>query len=266
MKRFYSALRFVGLDPKRMVKIPGAMLRLRRDMTRFKAMEATSRTKLPFGKFYPCIEDSGAESGTASGHYFHQDLHVARRIYKASPRRHADVASRVDGFVAHVAVFREIEVLDIRTLTTTASNIVFRQCDIMGDLPEQFVGQFDSLSCLHALEHFGLGRYGDPLDPDGHLRGLANLHRALEPGGALYLAIPMGPDRIEFNAHRVLSTRSILDLLDGRFDLVRFSYVNDAGDFFDGVDLTPSEIERSFGCHWGLGIVEARKAPGSPQA
>jgi hypothetical protein len=38
-------------------------------------------------------------------------------------------------------------------------------------------GYCDSLSCLHALEHFGLGRYGDPIDPRGHEKGITRWRR-----------------------------------------------------------------------------------------
>ncbi|MCP6151398.1 hypothetical protein NL425_26980, partial [Klebsiella pneumoniae] len=69
-------------------------------------------------------------AGDAARHYFHQDLHVARRIFALAPARHVDVGSRIDGFVAHVAAFRAIEVVDIRPLSTTARNIVFLTADL----------------------------------------------------------------------------------------------------------------------------------------
>jgi hypothetical protein len=107
------------------------LVRFRRDLRKFQALQARSHSQMRFGN--PCIDDYGAESGTAAGHYFHQDLIVAQRIFKANPIRHVDVASRVDGFVAHLAVFREVEVFDIRPLTTSARNIVFRRCNIMAE-------------------------------------------------------------------------------------------------------------------------------------
>lgn len=82
---------------------------------------------------------------------------VAQRIFEANPTRHVDVASRVDGFVAHLAVFRQVEVFGIRRLTTSARNIVFHRCDVMAEIKPEYVNYCDSLSCLHALEHFGLG-------------------------------------------------------------------------------------------------------------
>ena len=57
------------------------------------------------------LSDYADSAGTVKGHYFHQDLLVARLIHEHNPKRHIDIASRIDGFVAHVASFREIEVL-----------------------------------------------------------------------------------------------------------------------------------------------------------
>jgi len=73
-------------------------------------------------------------------------------------------------------------------------------------------GYSDSVSCLHALEHFGLGRYGDPVDPNGYARGVANLAGLVREGGALYLSVPIGVERVEFNAHRVFDPRRIVSI------------------------------------------------------
>jgi len=62
-------------------------------------------------------------AGSASGHYFHQDLLVASFIFKKNPSRHIDIASRIDGFVAHVASFRKIDVMDVRDLNELATGI-----------------------------------------------------------------------------------------------------------------------------------------------
>src|ERR1700693_5429947 len=125
------------------------------------------------------LSDYGDQAGIASGHYFHQDLLVASLIHNRNPRRHIDVGSRIDGFVAHVAAFRNIEIIDIRPLKPTGhKNILSLQADLMNE--SQVLPTADSVSCLHAIEHFGLGRYGDPLDPDGHKKGFKNLLRMLE--------------------------------------------------------------------------------------
>ena len=114
----------------------------------------------------------------------------------------------------------------------------------------------DSLSCLHALEHFGLGRYGDPVRFDGYVVGLNNLRNILKREGKFYFSVPIGPQRIEFNAHRVFSLKHLLALFDSSYRIDSFSFVDDKGDLFENVELTINEIERNFGCHYGCGIFE----------
>lgn len=212
----------------------------------------------PISFNYPCPADRYESAGTASGHYFHQDLFVARKIFERNPVKHVDIGSRVDGFVAHVAVFRKIEVLDIRPLESKVENICFHEFDLLN--PEgKYSAYSDSLSCLHTLEHLGLGRYGDPVMADGYVKGFNTLWSILKPGGILYLSVPIGKQRIEFNAHRVFAIRTILELAEEKFDLIDFSYVDDEGSLHEHVQLTEDGIERSLGCWYGCGIFEFRK-------
>lgn len=198
-------------------------------------------------KDYPIYEDFKSQAGTASGHYFHQDLLVASLIHLARPERHIDVGSRTDGFVAHVASYREIEVLDVRPLESTGHDqIKFMQADLM-QLGESMAGICDSLSCLHALEHFGLGRYGDPIDPDGHLKGFDNFHKMLRPGGTLYVSFPIGKSEVHFNAHRVFEPTEILAWSKEKFQLLRFDYVDDQGNLHREASLS-SPPQVSHGC------------------
>lgn len=161
----------------------------------------------------PCLHDRYEEGGATKSEYFWQDLLVARWIHADQPVRHVDVGSRVDGFVAHVASFREIEVFDVRPITTHVPGVVFKQADLMRPVAVSSVGgsgYCDSLSCLHAIEHFGLGRYGDPIDPQGYERGIANMAQLLQSGGKLYLSTPIGQARVEFNANWVFDPRTII--------------------------------------------------------
>ncbi|MBI3562315.1 MAG: DUF268 domain-containing protein [Gammaproteobacteria bacterium] len=255
----YSILLTFGLDPLKFLRALKGLPVYSVNFLRFIQQRKNCNSIFGSLKIFPCLDDRYSESGGASGHYFHQDLLVARKIYENKPKLHVDVGSRIDGFVAHVAAFREIVVMDIRKMNTTIPNISFIQCNIMADLPESLIGSYDSLSCLHALEHFGLGRYGDPVKYDGHVIGFNNLHKMLRPAGKMYLSIPIGPQRVEYDAHRVFSIRYILDLVSLKFTLNSFSYVDDAGDLFQDVPLLEKDIGVNFGCMYGCGIFEMSK-------
>lgn len=248
------------MSPKKFFRFLPHAPTLMREMAELRRQARLSPHVLPFGKFNPYPHEKKQQSGTARGHYFHQDLLVARRIHMQNPTRHVDIGSRVDGFVAHVAAFRTIEVLDIRPQDAHVQNIVFRQADLTSPPPEMH-GYCDSLSCLHAIEHFGLGRYGDRIDFEGHVKGLHSLHKLLEPGGTLYLSCPIGPQRIEFNAHRVFAIDYLVSLFDGLFEFQRFSYVDDRGDLHENVQLDAELRRTNAGCIYGCGIFELRKTP-----
>ena len=172
--------------------------------------------------------------------------------------RHVDIGSRIDGFVAHVASFREIEIMDVRNLHLAIPSIRFTRADLTAkEFP--LVDYTDSLSCLHALEHFGLGRYGDPVDYNGHLVGWENMNRMLKKGGNFYFSVPIGAQRIEFNAHRVFSVPYLLRLMEKRYDIDSFAYINDAGDFISDAALDEASVRSNFGCRYGCGIFELTK-------
>lgn len=193
-----------GLEPLRawraLLRFPGYLA----DYSRFRREFKGQMVMLP------CLHDKYQQSGDANSEYFLQDLLVARKIFDANPEKHVDVGSRVDGFVAHVAAFRTIEVLDIRPTDNEIAGIKFRQANLM-DTASTPAAYCDSLSCLHALEHFGLGRYGDPLNPRGWMSGLASLSRILQSGGRLYLSTPVGKEKIFFNAHRVFVPSDLIE-------------------------------------------------------
>jgi SAM-dependent methyltransferase len=262
LRKAYALLALLGIDLRKTVRTLQGLPQYFRDLRILKDQQKTSTSTFAFGKLYPCFEDRTAESGTARGQYFHQDLLVAKRIFTGKPKRHVDVASRIDGFIAHLAVFREVEILDIRPLEASLQNIKFVQADLMGELNESLVECCDSLSCLHAVEHFGLGRYGDPLNFDGHLVGLKNLRRILKAGGKFYFSVPIGPQRIEFNGHRIFSMGYLIEIFNNAYQIDSFSYVDDAGDLHENEPLNQAGIDSSFGCNFGLGIFEMTKSMG----
>ena len=206
----------------------------------------------------PCLGDRFETSGQARGHYFHQDLWAAQRIFKNRPRRHVDIGSRVDGFVAHVASFRALEVFDVRAQSALVANIKFRQVDLAAE-PFPLQAYCDSVSCLSVLEHIGLGRYGDTPDYAGHQKAWEHLYQLLRPGGVLYFSVPMGENRVEFDAHRVFSLTLLSSWFAGRYRLRAFAYVDDAGYLVQPRTWSRAEWDHNFGCHFGCGLFELQK-------
>jgi len=243
-----------GIYPRRIITNLKAWPWYSRTRKEFRKQSKIQQSPFPVLKSYPCLRDKDDEGGSASGHYFHQDLLVAQEIFKANPVKHVDIGSRIDGFVGHVSCYREIEVMDIRELANTIPNIKFEQADFMKPLTEKYKNYTDSLSSLHSMEHFGLGRYGDNLDVNGYLRGLENAYDMLRQGGTFYFSVPIGPQRVEFNAHRVFSLRYLVDYFADKYDLRSFSFVDDKGDLYRNILLTDKEIINNCGCNYGCGI------------
>ena len=249
LRSFYLYLRLLGVDPRKSLQLKYAL----------KFLNQRKDWKQQGGQIdrnHVILSDYGTNAGTMKGHYFHQDLLVAQFIYQNNPKRHIDIASRIDGFVAHVAAFREIEIIDIRPLPTPAHpNINFIQADLT--MPNE-IGVTDSLSCLHALEHFGLGRYSDAVDVNGHITGLINMIEMLEENGMFYLSVPVSTkETVHFNAHRVFGLDSLPDLqvIKNNLVLKRFDFVDDEGELH--TDTHYSQIKGSV--EYGCGIYTFQK-------
>ncbi|MCF2444418.1 DUF268 domain-containing protein [Dyadobacter sp. CY345] len=214
-----------------------------------------------FGKISisPFLGDRYEQGGDMKSIYFQQDLFVAQQVYKYNPVRHLDIGSRTDGFVAHIATFREIDVVDIRAINSIVPNIQFQQSDMMKKPDQSLYGKYDSISSLHAIEHFGLGRYGDPIDLDGHIKAIENIHGLLTDKGIFYFSVPIGTQRIEFNAHRVFDVRYLLDVFKDKFVVESFTYIDDNKNIFRHQALTADQVQTNFGCTYGCGIFILRK-------
>ena len=242
LKPIVLVMQQLGLDPLKIVSLKN-YLRYRRDKKEW----ISKGGNITYSQMV--LSDYEDMAGNAKGHNFHQDLLVANFIYENKPRRHIDIASRVDGFVAHVASFREVEVVDIRPLERSKhKNINFVQADLMNP---QNLGKTDSLSCLHAIEHFGLGRYNDPIEVDGHTKGIDNLVKLLSNGGYLYISFPIGQnDEIHFNAHRVFRADSILKhpSIKENMNLIRFDYVDDVGNLHTDIKIQDVNADIKYGC------------------
>jgi SAM-dependent methyltransferase len=121
---------------------------------------------------------------------------------------HIDVGGQIQWLMG-LAASTKVTTIDIRPFAQDLPTLTVQQGSLE-HLP--FAGKsLKSLSCLHVVEHVGLGRYGDPLDPEGCWKAMAELARVLAPGGRLFFAVPCGAPTVWFNAHRVFHPQHIID-------------------------------------------------------
>lgn len=207
---------------------------------------AKSSKQLRFRDSYPCLTD-WVSSTPFDPHYFYQGAWLARKIAQAKPAQHVDIGSSVLTVSVLSATVDTIFV-DYRPLEVNISNLTCIAGSIT-DLP--FSNQsVHSLSSMHVLEHIGLGRYGDPIDPTGSDKAAAELSRVLAPGGRLYLAVPVGRSRTCFNAHRIFAPEEFAALFSG-LSLVSFSWIDDIGRLHMDADLNEAA-----GADYGCGFFE----------
>lgn len=159
---------------------------------------------------WPVIRDKYAEAGTINN-YFWQDLWAARLVIASGVKQHFDIASRLDGFIAHLlAAGVDVSMIDVRPFPEKVEYL-HTIVDDATSLRQISDNSIESISALCSLEHFGLGRYGDPIDPEACFKCFNNIQRKLKKGGKLYLSLPIGKERLEFNAHRVFYPSTIIE-------------------------------------------------------
>lgn len=190
----------------------------------------------------PCLGDWSSHT-PFDAHYFYQGAWLARRVGPANVARHVDVGSSILTMSVLSAQKATIFV-DCRPLKATLPGLNSIAGNIL-NLP--FADDsVESLSCLHVIEHIGLGRYGDPIDPQGSMKAAHELQRIVSPGGKLFLSLPVGRERICFNAHRVHAPATVLAMFS-QMKLVEFSYVDDAGNYNEAEPIEVAD-HLEYGC------------------
>lgn len=205
-------------------------------------------SKLRLSDSYPCLID-WVRSTPFDPHYFYQAAWLARRIAIEKPLHHVDIGSDIR-MINVISGFVPTEFLDYRPLNVSLEGLVCKAGNLTSLAKDN--ESVASLSCLHVVEHIGLGRYGDAIDPDGSSKALNELQRVLSPGGRLYLSVPVGRECVCFNAHRVFDPNTIAALLP-KLTLIEFSLVDDQGFFHQHQSLELGGAQE-YGC--GLFIFE----------
>jgi len=198
---------------------------LRTEFERFSALASEGpeqRFPLDWDDRLPCLDDRTPRTGF-DRHYVYHTAWAMRVLARLRPAEHVDIASSLY-FAALASAFVPVRYYEYRAVDLRLPNLSCGQADL---LRLHFADEsVPSLSCMHVIEHVGLGRYGEPLDPDGDLKAIAELRRVLSRGGNLLFVVPVGTPRLQFNAHRIYAFDQVREAFQD-LDLVEFALVPD---------------------------------------
>lgn len=183
-------------------------------------------------------------------HYIYHPAWAVRVVRKINPEFHTDISSTLI-FSSILSAFIPVKFYDYRPANIKLSDLTSETADLTC-LPFKD-NSITSLSCMHTIEHIGLGRYGGSIDPDGDLKAISELKRVLAKDGNLLFVVPIGKSKIQFNAHRIYSYAQIIDYFKN-LKLVEFSLIPDnakkIGIINNATQKQSDEQNYGCGCFW----------------
>ncbi len=225
--------------------------RIRKELELFKASEQKTKTRFalkPEDEIL-CAEDATVNTGF-DRHYVYHLAWAARVVKEISPKVHSDISSLLF-FPTMLSAFVKVNFYDFRPAQLNLDNLESKRCDLTQLHFED--NSIDCLSCMHTVEHIGLGRYGDPIDYDGDIKAMNELKRVVSIGGNLLFVVPIGKPRIQYNAHRIYSYDQIIEQFNG-FELKEFSLIPDSqqqGGLIRNATKEQSNMQQyGCGCFW----------------
>lgn len=219
------------------------------DYILFLTKDSKKRFKAPFFDISPQLLDNTPFTRFDT-HYIYHTAWAARKVKEIDAEEHVDISSSLY-FSSIVSAFKPVRFYDFRPAKLNLSNLTSEADNL---LHLKFADDtIASLSCMHTVEHVGLGRYGDSLDGEGDVKAAKELARVVAKGGSLLFVVPVGKPRIQFNAHRIYSYDMVLDLFPG-LTLKEFSLIPDnaleVGMIYNATKDDVSNQNYGCGCFW----------------
>lgn len=223
----------------------------RKELALFKASAAKTKQRFSLNEadLHPCLFDNTAYT-EFDRHYVFHVAWACRIVKEINPSVHTDFSSSLH-FSTALSAFIPVKFYDFRPAQLQLSGLE----SLAGDLTKIDLADnsIESLSCMHTIEHVGLGRYGDPIDYDGDLKAFSELKRIVKPGGSMVFVTPVGQPRIQYNAHRIYSYDQVIGHFSG-FELKEFSLVPDdpktGGLIRNATKKMSDEQKYGCGCFW----------------
>jgi SAM-dependent methyltransferase len=176
-------------------------------------------------------------------HYFYHPIWAYKIIRTIKPERHVDISS-INHFAGFLSVDISTDYYEYRKPPIFLQNLHCKEADLTNLKFDS--NSLSSLSCMHTVEHIGLGRYGDEINPDADLLAINELKRVLKLNGDLFFVVPVGVPRVYFNSHRVYSYEMIIDLF-ADLSLANFSLITDKSEFLENAN--PGIVkDQNYGC------------------
>lgn len=248
MKHFFQKNFFPRLIKKKISSLC-AYKNFRQDFNCFTALSTNARFPIRWKDRYPCLSDKNTHTPYDT-HYTLHTAWAARVLARTKPVEHIDIGSLLY-FSTLVSAFIPTRFYDYRPLSIDLPNLQTEKANLTALSFSD--NSILSLSSMHVVEHIGLGRYGDPIDPDGDLKAINELTRVLAVGGDLLFVVPVGSPKIMFNAHRIYSYDQILDCFKDLY-LQEFALIEDhaaATGFVINPDRhTIAKQTYACGCFW----------------
>ncbi|MEZ6135639.1 MAG: DUF268 domain-containing protein [Pirellulaceae bacterium] len=237
---------YAGMGINKLVARAGRKLGFRSHFRQFAGLNNAARPELTalWSDRWPRLDDDTGHL-PFDAHYVYHTAWAARVVAELRPAKHIDISSYTY-FATLVSAFLPVEFYDYRPADIQLNNLVCGAADLCHlEFKDRSI---ESLSCMHTIEHIGLGRYGDPLDAHGDCRALQELQRVVADGGSLLIVVPVGRPRIQFNAHRIYDPQMIEDYLP---ELQLQSWAMLPDDISQGLRENPARtfaLQQRYGC------------------
>lgn len=227
-----------------LIKLPKlifAFFRFWIDFFKFKNRNA-KRSNVSIANTYPCLKDKVTYT-PVDEHYTYHPAWAARILATTKPKEHIDISSILH-FSTILSAFIPTKFYDYRPAKVSLSNFQSDFADLK-KLPFAD-NSIESISCMHTIEHIGLGRYGDEIDTDGDLKAIDELKRVLQQNGSLLFVTPVGKPKVQFNAHRIYSYEQIISYF-APLQIQEFSLIPDSGGIINHAN--PNLVkDQNYGC------------------